>query len=52
MKVKEKPKKVTIKKDGKPSKKHDPRKRKSQEDQEKLDRKIIGLNGSDEIFCG
>lgn len=52
MKLKEKQKKVTIKKDGKPSKKHDPRKRSSQEEQEKIDRKIIGLNGDMEIYCG
>ena len=37
---------------GTPNKKYNPKKRSSQEEQEKLDRKIIGLNGSDEIFCG
>jgi hypothetical protein len=41
----------TIKKDGTVSKKHTPQKKKTQEEQDRADRKLVGLNGLDEIFC-
>ena len=52
MKTKEKPKKVTTKKNGELDKRHNPKKKKTQEEQERSDRKLAGLNGLDEIYCG
>jgi hypothetical protein len=52
MKTKQKLKEVTIKKNGEVSKKHNPKKKKTQEEQERSDRKLAGLNGLDEIYCG
>lgn len=45
-------KKVSTKKDGSPDNRHTPKKKKTLEEMEKIDRKLAGWNGDSEIYCG